>query len=174
MFDQVQRFSPRIASAMLAFGMAFLVEGLVTIDWSYPYCSGPDSGPAWSVAGMPLPDMVYSGVSSLEYLFMPHVYALNLLLLAIPLYLACQRFFSHRLKFRAGALGAIAVITILLPAVLLSLSIYSRFLIPVSTIADGGFMRYGELRPVSFGLKPGRSGDCIPSPFWFPQGWNPR
>jgi hypothetical protein len=174
MYDRFERFVSRFSAPMLALGMAFLIEAMFTIEWSYPYCSNPDSGSAYSVTGMPLPDKVYGGVSSLEYLFMPHVYAANLLLLAAPLYLLYRLLLGRRQKISTHIQGVVGLASICVAVTLLSLSLYARFLIPVGSIADGGFMRYQELRPVSFGLKPWLSNDCTPSGFWFPRGWKPR
>src|SRR6187399_2755691 len=83
-------FPPKLAALALALGASSLLEVLCTVEWSYPYCSNQDSGPAFAVTGMPLPYMHYSGVSSLEYLFMPHVYAANLFLLAALVYPVCR------------------------------------------------------------------------------------
>ena len=173
MQDRLRNFLPRHAALILALGVALVAEMVLTLEWSYPYCSNPDSGPAYAVTGMPLPYKTYSGFSSLVYIFMPHVYALNLLLLTAVAYPAC-RMLARRGNVRAGALSVMGLVFICLTVALLSFGLYLRWLIPVDSVADGSFMRYQELRPVSFGFKVGAAGECMPSSFWFPQGWHPR
>jgi hypothetical protein len=153
--------------------MAALVEFIFTLEWSYPYCSNPDSGPAFVARGMPLPYKVYSGVSSMEHFFMPHVYVANLMLLAALAYPICYLLAAGG-RGRAAIAGVAGLLSILFVGALLSLSLSIRLYIPVNSIADGGFMRYLELRPVSFGFNVNDAADCQASTFWFPQGWQPR
>lgn len=164
--------SLRVAKLALAFGVACVLESFFTIEWSYPYCSNPDSGPAYPVMGMPMPYTVFGGVSSLEYIFMPHVYAANLLLLTAFVYPVST--WLVRSKLRAKVAGAAGLAGAGFAGVLLALGLGIGALIPVGSIADGGFMRYEELRPVALGFYPAGMDRCKPSRFWFPQGWRPR
>jgi len=158
---------------LLALGLGALLDLVFTVEWSYPYCSGPDSGPAFAVLGMPLPYQTYSGVSSLQHFFMPHIYAANVLLLAGLVWPVCRLLVKSG-KIRAGVLNGIGLVLICLTGALLAIKLHIGWFIPVGSVADGGSMRYQELRPVSVGLSFGASGDCTASKFWFPQGWRPR
>lgn len=40
---------------LAALGAAWWIEKLVTLEWSYPYCSVMDNGEAAAVFGFPLP-----------------------------------------------------------------------------------------------------------------------
>jgi hypothetical protein len=70
--------SNRWSSPLLAFGVVICLESLYTIEWSYPYCLSPVDGPASAVFSVPFPYVRWTGVSSLEYEFMPLVYVLNI------------------------------------------------------------------------------------------------
>ena len=149
------------------------MEAIFTVEWSYPYCTNPNSGPAFPVTGMPLPYKIYSGVSSVEYFFMPHVYAANLLLLAAMAYPIIRQLGVGG-SVRAGVVGFLGLGCKVLVSASLILSLSIRSLIPVGTIVNSGFMKYQELRPISFGFSTNSAAECKASHFWFPQGWQPR
>jgi hypothetical protein len=75
------KFFDRWSSFLLALGIALCFGWLFTIEWSFPYCTTQQDGPAAAVFGMPLPYIRWGGVSSLEYDFMPLAYAFNTLIL---------------------------------------------------------------------------------------------
>ena len=82
------------------------LQSFYTVEWSFAYCSSQADGPASAVFGMPLPYIEWSGVSSMEYEFMPQVYVLNILLLlalAWPITsLLLRRLAEKRTRFRIG------------------------------------------------------------------------
>src|SRR5688572_28118205 len=83
-----------MVDVVAALVLATWLDLLVTIEWSYPYCMQPADGPAYPAVGFPLPYAAASHVSSLEFLLMPHVFALNLLLIGAALYPLVR--FLHR------------------------------------------------------------------------------
>src|SRR3712207_4426394 len=100
----------RYALILLTIGLVLWVEGLVTIEWSYPYCLSQADGPAYAAQGMPLPYWMWNGVASLEHDFMPHVYVLNVTALCLLVFPALRRVLnrvmSYRLKWLRSIIGA--------------------------------------------------------------------
>ena len=62
--------------------LAILLNSLIAIEWSHPYCNILDNGPAQAAFGFPFPYMQWTGVSSIEYTYMPSAYVLNILILS--------------------------------------------------------------------------------------------
>src|SRR5262245_9813214 len=58
----------------------------VSVEWSHPYCQHQSDGPGYAAYGAPLPFIQYAGTSFLHYIFMPHVYALNVFVLSALAY----------------------------------------------------------------------------------------
>lgn len=166
MKDLVHPLPAKLATASLAFGIAAVVETFITVEWSYPYCSNPDSGPAFAAMGMPLPYKVYSGISSMEHFFMPHILVLNLLLLALLCHPICRALLIRtRASPRIAAYVGLACM--LVAGSVLWLGVASHQLTPVHSISVASFMRYQELRPVSFGFNLANAVECKASRFWF-------
>jgi hypothetical protein len=164
------RFLDRWSSLLLAFGVVMCLESLYTIEWSFPYCSAQEDGPAAAVFGMPFPYIRWSGVASLEYEFVPLVYALNvlaLLALAWPLTGLLLRSFGERRSGIRIAMGAIGL------AFALVVSAGIAFLIGVGAWHPAASMRlygqdtYFDLRPLRFTMMDLHY-DCTPSEAWFP------
>src|SRR5215213_2704272 len=81
-------FIIRYPAFPLTLGLVGWLEAIFTIEWSFPYCSSQEDGPASAVYGMPLPYIRWAGVSSMEYELMPLILILNLVILfavAFPL-----------------------------------------------------------------------------------------
>src|ERR1043165_8401429 len=72
----------RYPAFLLTLGLVGWFEEVFTIEWSFPYCSSLEDGPASAVFGMPLPYVRWSGVSSMEYEFMLSVFIANILILS--------------------------------------------------------------------------------------------
>ena len=77
--DTAMKLLVRHAPLLLAVGLAGSMELFLTLEWSFPYCNDPQDGPASGVFGFPFPYVRWGGFSSLIYVFMPHLYAVNLL-----------------------------------------------------------------------------------------------
>jgi len=151
-----------------ALGAAWWVEKLFTLEWSYPYCSVRDSGPAAAVFGFPLPYEQASIVTSATYFFIPWLYLLNLAAIAGGVFLllrplASRLGTSNRLpKIMLGAAGAVLLITaIALDVSMISMGVWR----PTSSFSAGP--RFSELRPVA-SVVFRRQRECTASPFWFP------
>jgi hypothetical protein len=170
------KFIVRDPSFVLTLALIGWFEAIFTIEWSFPYCSSQEDGPASAVFGMPFPYIRYSEVSSLEYFYMPSVYILNLLLLvaiAFPfVYWAVKKFASPDQKIRRRIVGLAGLVLLLIIGAWNILLLRSgSYLISVSTIASG-YETYREFRPVRFTFKDLHY-DCTPSKFWFKHGWRP-
>ena len=108
-----------------------------------------------AVWGMPLPYIRWSGVSSLEYFWMPTAFLLNLALLFAVLYpiiaWLLRKVDSQTTQIASGIVGAFLTLAF---GAWIGLQInIGLYKIPVSNIANEGYESYGELRPVRFGFK---------------------
>ena len=137
----------------------------ITIEWVSPACSHAYqrwNGPVPPAFGMPLPYLRPSLVSSLEYLVMPHVYVLNVAILALMAYplvsAVVRRFNAARGALWIGA--SLCAIVAAWRLFLFSLAVWR----PQTTITSGE--RYFELRPVALVSRP--HSECRASEFWFP------
>jgi hypothetical protein len=151
-------------AALLTIGGVAALENVVSLEWSFPYCNRQEDGPASAVFGLPFPYERWSGATSLQYEFMPHLYALNLVLwlcLAWPLFRVLTRTRAvHRLRLViVGALLCAAIV------VWKTLVLVEGAWQPVRSITHAPYDAYGELRPVGIAL--GRHYECTPSAFWF-------
>ena len=160
------------APLWLTLGLVALLERLITVEWSKPYCMDPTDGPAFAATGIPLPYETYGGASSLEFLFMPHIYALNLAVLSLIVYPAVRRAFNSRFmsktksrRVRIGAAGAVSAFLVLAWVVS---CVHVGWLRPVSSIGDDRYGRWAEFRPVGVKWSFGQSNACTPSSYWFP------
>jgi hypothetical protein len=165
----------RYALILLTIGLALWVEGLVTIEWSYPYCLSQADGPAYAAQGMPLPYWMWNGAASLEHDFMPHVYILNVIVLCLLMWPAIRwvlnRVVSYRLKWLRSIIGAVGCLLLLSHVALTVLLVSTGYYRPVRSLGLGGYYRYTDFRPVRFGLIESNAPGCTPSHFWFPDGW---
>jgi hypothetical protein len=162
------KFLDRSSSFLLALGVVMCLESVYTIEWSFPYCSSQEDGPAAAVFGMPFPYIRWGGYSSLEYDFMPLVCALNvlaLLTLAWPLTRLLFRSFGERRNGIRIALGTIGL------AFTLVVSAGIAFLIGVGAWQPTASIMYGQdtyfdLRPLRFTMNDLHY-ECTPSQAWW-------
>jgi hypothetical protein len=165
----------RYASILLTIGLVLWAEGLVTIQWSYPYCLSQSDGPAYAAQGMPLPYWMWNGVVSLEHDFMPHAYILNLIVLCLLMFPAIRRVLnsviSSRLKRLRSIIGAVGCLLLLSHVALTILLVSTGYYRPVTSLGLEGYYRYTDFRPVRFGLIESNAPACKPSRFWFPVGY---
>ena len=165
----------RYAPILLTAGLVVWIESLVTIEWTYPYCLDRSDGPAYVAQGMPLPYWMWTGVSSLEHHFVPHVYILNIVLLCLVFFPVVRwivdRFVSRESKWLrtgiAAAGGLLLASHLALTILLVSIGVYR----PAMSLELGEYYRYSDFRPVRLGLYRSSTIDCTPSTFWFPDGW---
>jgi uncharacterized membrane protein (GlpM family) len=166
----VTKFLDRWSPLLLALGIVMCLEQLCTIEWSFPYCSSQEDGPAAAVFGLPFPYIQWGSVSSLEYDFMPLAYALNVLvLLALlgPLTGVLLRLLGRgrsRVPAALGAVGlALALVVLAAVADLIGIGAWR----PTTFIGLYGQDTYFNLRPVRFMLNDLHYA-CTPSEAWFP------
>ena len=162
------KFLDRWSSFLMAFGVVLCLEWLVTIEWSFPYCSSQEDGPAAAVFGMPFPYIRWGGVSSLEYDFMPLVYVFNALVpLAIfwPLMRVVLWSFGERrsgIRTTLGAIGlALALVVLADMTFLISIGAWR----PTAYIGLYGQDTFFDLRPLRFTLNDLHY-ECTPSQAW--------
>jgi hypothetical protein len=170
------KFLNRRSALLLALGIVMCLQSFYTIEWSFPYCSSQADGPASAAFGMPLPYIQWSGVSSLEYDFLPLVYILNvllLLMLAWPITsLLLRKLPEKRSSIRTGlGLVGIALAFLVTAGVVLLVSIGAWR--PTSSLTRKGYYSYSDFRPIRFTVN-NLHYYCTPSPAWFPNGWTQR
>ena len=159
----------RWALVVAAVGAAWWVEKLVTVEWSYPYCSVLDDGPAGAVRGFPFPYQQASVITSVTDFFIPWLYVINLAAIAVGVFLLLRPLASRlaathpRLgKLIVSAAAALLLVTaVSFEAAVLWMGVWR----PISSFS--GSPNYSELRPVAVRVL-GRPRDCTASPFWFP------
>lgn len=152
-----------------AVGAAWWIEKLVTVEWSYPYCSVLDNGEAAAVLGFPLPYQQASIVTSATNFFIPWLYVINLaaiagvvLLLLRPVASRLEASDPRRRKFIVVPVAALLLVTaVAFEVLVLSIGVWR----PISSFS--GAPNYGELRPVAVRVL-GSPRNCTASPFWFP------
>jgi len=157
-----------------AVGAAWWIEKLVTLEWSYPYCSVRDSGPAAAVFGFPLPYEQTSIVTSSTYFFIPWLYLLNLAAIAGGVFLLLRPLASRLVTWNRlpnillGAAGTVLLMTaIAFEVSMISMGVWR----PTSSFS--GSPRFSELRPVA-SLVFRRQRECTASAFWFPDSAQPK
>ena len=165
----------RFAPVWLTAGLIVWIEDVFTIEWTYPYCLDRSDGPAYAAHGMPLPYWMWNGVSSLEHDFVPHVYILNIILLGLLLFPVIRwifdRLVSRDSKWLRTAIAAAGVLLLATHVVLMLILVSVGFYRPATSLGLGDYYRYTDFRPVRFGFRRSNAPDCMPSTFWFPEGW---
>lgn len=157
----------RILELLAAVGMASWVANLVTLEWSYPYCSVLDDGEAAAVFGFPLPYEQVFIAGSASSTFIPWLYVLNLALITGGIILLLRplssRFGASKPRLWNLTIGAAAAFLLVTAITLDMFALSHGFWMPTSSFS----VSYGELRPVSVHVL-GRPRNCTASPFWFP------
>jgi hypothetical protein len=153
--------------AFVAWGLALIVFVNRAFEWTYPYCNIQDDGPSKPAYGFPLPYLQDSAAFSMSPDYMPHVLALNIVLLAALAYLVMGR--TVRWLSAAGRIGGILIAV---PGVLLAILFSAAFLgfelkegYAVSSIAQWRD-RYWDYRPLGI-IFEREYYDCTPSQYWF-------
>lgn len=161
----------RAAEIVGTIGLAVSIDLLLTVEWSYPYCTQPEDGPAYPVVGVPLPFAVPSHVSSLEFLYMPHVFVLNVVLISLllfPVVRTLNRAIRNRVVLHRWVVGVAGVLIVGLGFIR---GVSFTLGHPVASIGDA-WLPYRDLRPIglaSADLVHSKDA-CKPSAFWFPDG----
>lgn len=142
----------------------------MSVEWSFPGCSDAWNGAAPAIFGVPLPYERWAG-SSLEYDFVPYLYAIDVLAIALVLLLVTRRVlaavprdFAPRIRRALGAIG-IALGAASLAGKALSIATFWH---PVASLPllPGESLR--EIRPLRLTLT--RNYSCRPSSLsklWF-------
>ena len=134
----------------------------VKFQWWRPYCKHQTDGPGYYAIGLPLPFAEPTGASSLEFSWMPHVYALDTLILTAFGYLIARRFTLQR-NFRnrrtATLITGLGVAALILVGVLQAF-VWTTGWWPTKSIPNLGPDSYFDFRPAIFfePIKNGRFG----------------
>jgi len=131
-----------------AVSLSFIVVEFLPFAWWHPYCDNMDDGPGYFAYGLPFPFRAFSGVSSLEYNFLPLVYLLDLVLMTalfLPTTIRVAR--KVRAMSRIGAYS-LATVGTLLVAVLVWINAWAisdHWVIPSQTLDSTGdkYFSYG-------------------------------
>ena len=156
------------APVVWAIFVSIFINSMVTVEWSHPYCNDQHSGPAHAAFGFPLPYTQWGGVSSMEYLFMPHIYVLNLTLIGLWTFVVIKRIVNKiilsnsALHFGLWIGGIILAFSMVIIEIAKFFSVYAVF---VTTIGDEIYNHpYFSYRPVGIDSI---HYDCKPSEYWF-------
>ncbi len=156
----------------ISVALAGWLQILITIEWSYPYCLDQSDGPGYIIQGMPLPYWRWSGASSLDYIYLPHIYIVNLIILAVLFFplvswvLNIKIFQVLMAKIYLAVFGGLLFTTYLVVGTGMH-----TFYRPVSSLGLEGYYKYMDFRPVKLGYLQTPGTHCTPSAFWFPEGW---
>src|SRR5688500_4498630 len=139
-----------LLEVLAAVGVAAWIERLVTLEWSYAYCSVRDSGEAAAVYGFPLPHEQIYIAGSASANFIPWLYLVDLALISGGVFVLLRLLSSgiglSKPRLWNLAIGAVAAL-LLVPVVALDLfAISIGVWSPTSSFSDN--LQYPELRPV--------------------------
>jgi hypothetical protein len=149
----------RHAAVFWALTTAMVFVGLWPMKWWHPGCDVMGEGPNYYAFGAPLPFARPTGASSMEFVFMPHMLVLDLLVVAALAWLAWRpllgwigRRHPRASRLLSGVGAAAAVIAAILW--LLGLSIGFR---PTLLIDEPYYgVHYWDYRPADLMLSAGK------------------
>jgi hypothetical protein len=138
-----------VAGFAWAVSLSFILVAFVRFAWWHPYCDKMDDGPGYFGYGLPFPFRAFSGVSSLEYNFLPSVYLLDLVLMT-ALFLRATIPVARKVR-ALSRIGAYSLATVgtLLVVVLVWINawaISNHWVIPSQTLDSVGD-KYFSYRP---------------------------
>lgn len=143
---------------LAAVATSLVLVVLVEIEWTTATCGPGELDQPYAAYGMPLPYRMWSGVSSMEFDYLPWALGANCTILAALVWLIL-----YRLPIRWTAWHLLWIVPLALAGAL-PLSVVNTW--PVSVLGGGQPVALGQFRPVGLGY----SGyDCTPSPYWFPE-----
>ncbi len=149
----------RVNALLFALVFGLWVQILLPIEWTTARCGPGELQLPWAAYGTPFPFMMFSGVSSMEFDYVPWVLALNIAVLAAIMSIGFYRF-----KFLTSAWNLAWLLPTLIFGVL-GLSV--PLVMPVEELGYGDRVALSEFRPIGIGYG---SYDCSPSMFWFQPG----
>jgi len=148
--------------AAISWAMLAALSASPSVHWWHPYGRNQADGPGYSATGFPLPYQQPTGFSSLEYFVMPHIYAIDVALLAALAYFLIRimspvlRGVPEAVARTMGVVGA-GFLVVVAALVAFGFSVTSW---PVTSIAATGYYdSYLDYRPV-FLVDESRDGSC--------------
>ena len=146
-----QSFSKSVWAAGLAWAvsLSFILVAFVPFAWWHPYCDRMDDGPGYFGYGLPFPFRAFSGVSSLEYNFLPSVYLLDLVLmmaLFLPKTILVARKVRAMSRFGAYSLATVGTLLVVVLVWINAWAISNHWVIPSQALDSTGD-KYFSYRP---------------------------
>jgi hypothetical protein len=132
-----------------AVSLSFILVAFVPFAWWHPYCDRMDDGPGYFGYGLPFPFRAFSGVSSLEYNFLPFVYLLDLVLMTalfLPRTIFVARKVEAMSRIGAYSLATVGTLLVVILVWINALAISSHWVIPSQTLDSVGD-KYFSYRP---------------------------
>jgi hypothetical protein len=146
-----------ILTGLAAVAIALLIENFLPLNWTSAQCGAGESDQPYAAYGSPLPYMMWSGVSSLEFDYLPWVLAFNLAALTGFAFAVFRKFSIFGNGWNLAWIFPATVSGAFLMFVPLSF--------PVDTLGGVEPIDVLDFRPVGIGE---HGYDCAVSRYWFP------
>jgi hypothetical protein len=151
-----------ILTGLAALVIAILVQIFLPLNWTTAQCGTAEMANPFAAYGTPLPYMMWSGVSSLEYDYVIWTLIFNLVALTALGFAVLSKF---------PFFGRIWNLAWLFPgAVIGGLLLWVPLFWSVDALGGVNPINMADFRPVGIGVQ---SYDCTASPYWFPQKKEP-
>jgi hypothetical protein len=132
-----------------AVSLSFIFVEFIPFAWWHPYCDRMDDGPGYFGYGLPFPFRAFSGVSSLEYNFLPFVYLLDLVLitaLLLPRTVVVARKVEAMSRIGAYSLATVGTLLVVVLVWINAWAISDHWVIPSQALDSTGD-KYSSYRP---------------------------
>lgn len=149
--------SAQLVRAFAAFTIALAATILVEIEWTTANCGPGELDQPYAAYGTPLPYRMWSGVSSMQFDFIPWALGVNIALFAGVVWLLLRK-----LPIRWSVWHMVWIVPLAMFGILL-LSVVNNW--PVAALGGGQPVAITQFRPVGLGYG---GYNCTPSSFWFP------
>jgi hypothetical protein len=161
---------------LLSLMMAILLQYFFSLEWSLPVCQNTAEWVDSAALGFPFPYMKWSGVSSMQYDVMVHIYAFNVLIITAVIFIFLRKIYAQVLPATKNkthiAISFLSLLCLILVLVLSILLFQNQGLTSVMNIAHSeNGAQYMDYRPVGWAIQSDVSDyNCKPSDFWFVEG----
>ena len=141
----------RYAAALLTLVAALVAQAALNVKWWSPVCEMTADGGGFYATGVPFP-AARPTVMSLEFVYMPHVQALNMIVLAAVLYPLIAFLHGKITGWLPSTRWPLAWIALSLALMVGGVSgmMTAELGRPTLSIAQEGYDHYWDLRPAAF------------------------
>jgi hypothetical protein len=176
--ERISNAGSKATAFLWSLSIAVASGWFVSIEWTHPLCQNQSDGPVNAAYGFPFPFVQWPGVTSLEYDFMPHIYALNMTILVLALYplvrIVTNQIARITIAHRVNMIAGWSIGIVVLCFEVLHISVFFRPVLSIGSIYDDrpypatthGLSYYWSYRPVSITTEVLRY-SCTPSTYWF-------